>query len=304
MNTKLFISYAWTSSDHREWVRLLAMQLRLLGYTVLIDNAVDYGSSISGFMREVTEADRVLMVVDENYIERADRQPDSGVGIENKWIRSVFEKKSKSWLSVVFVGNPQRNLPAWLAGHRPKGFDFNSYPNQNQFPGIEQMDDLWRWLEGLPADKAHAVAAKVLLERMARIERIDAMRDPSNYANPALKDRVTFRYQDHREYTLGHGEYEFKVVFSSRSADGVYIYIDGGLKAVGLIPGSDIDLHTIATFLRPGRTAQPTVGQSVVMMNSVGALCVMKIEAVQPEVTTTEYIPSAVTFRYEILVER
>lgn len=279
------------------------MQLRLLGYTVLIDNAVDYGSSISGFMREVTEADRVLLVVDDNYVQRADKLPRSGVGIENTWIRTVFEKKPDAWLSVIFVRNAHASLPEWLVSHKPKGFDFNSFPDKNQFPGIEQMDDLWRWLEGLPADKAHAITSKVYLDRMARIERIDAMRDPSNYANPSIKDRVTFRYEDHQDYTLGYGEYEFKVVFSGLNNEGVRVYTDGGLKAVGLIPSSDAAMQSIATFLRPARTAQPTVGQSVVMMNSVGALCVMKIEGVQIEVVTTEYIPPAVTFSYEILLE-
>lgn len=44
MKTDLFISYAWTSNEHKEWVHLLASQLHLMGYTVKIDEAVDYGS--------------------------------------------------------------------------------------------------------------------------------------------------------------------------------------------------------------------------------------------------------------------
>jgi hypothetical protein len=304
MKTKLFISYAWTSGAHREWVRLLATQLRLLGYTVQIDSAVEYGASLSGFMREVTEADRVLLIIDENYVERADQHPGSGVGIENQWIRSVFEEQPVSWLSVLFVNNPRFSLPAWLTDRGPKGFNFNSKPDLNNFPGIEQMDDLWRWIEGLPADKAHALSAAVLLERMARIERIDAMRDPANYANPALKDRITFPYKDHKHYTLGHGEYEFKVEFSDRGSDGVYVYIDSDLKAVGLVTTSDFDPRTVETFLRQGRFVEPVVGQSVVMMNLIGALCIMKIEGVQLEVNAAVHVPSAVTFSYEILTGR
>ena len=157
MGADLFVSYAWTSPEHREWVRLLASQLHLLGYNVKIDEAVDYGSSLSGFMREVTDASHVLLVVDENYVDRADNKPESGVGIETGWISGVFTNKPATWLSVVFVRNPERKLPSWLVDHNPKGFDFNATVEKNQFPGAAQIDELWRWIEGLPADKANSV---------------------------------------------------------------------------------------------------------------------------------------------------
>ncbi|MDR5809265.1 hypothetical protein [Caballeronia sp. LZ019] len=246
----------------------------------------------------------MLMIVDENYVKRADDLPRSGVGIENQWIKGVFQNKPVSWLSVLFVSNPRRRLPAWLAVQNPKGFDFNASPARNDFPGIEQMDDLWRWVEGLPADKAHALAPEVLLDRLARIERIDAIRDPANYANPALKDRVTFRHKDHPYYKLGHGQYEFKVNFSGHRSNSVYVYIDSGLKAVGLVTASDFDPSTVEKFLGPGRTVTPVVGQSVVMMNFVGALCVMKIESVQHEENGVTYVHPEVTFSYKILTWR
>jgi hypothetical protein len=81
MSADLFISYASTSQAHREWVRLLASQLHLIGYDVKIDEDVDYGSSLHGFMRQVTEAAHVLLIVDTNYVDRADNRPESGVGV-------------------------------------------------------------------------------------------------------------------------------------------------------------------------------------------------------------------------------
>jgi len=304
MKTSLFISYAWTSNPHREWVRMLANQLRLLGYTVKIDEAAEYGSNLNSFMREVTEADHVLLIADENYAKRADELPDSGVGIENQWIRNVFNQKPVGWLSVLFVNNPQLRLPTWLVDERPKGFNFNSNPDRSDFPGVEQMDHLWRWVEGLPADKAHALSASALLERISRIERIDAMGDPSNYANPALKDRVTFRHSDHNGYKLGHGEYAFTISFSNHGNNSVFVYRENDLKAVGLITGTDFDQDTVENFLSPGRNVTPCVGQSVVVMNSFGALCIIKIEGVQRETNAGAYVPGEVTFRYEILVGR
>lgn len=303
MNADLFISYAWTSPEHREWVRLLASQLHLLGYNVKIDEAVDYGSSLSGFMREVTDATHVLLIVDENYVERANNKPESGVGIETKWISGVFGDKPPTWLSVVFVRNPERKMPAWLAGHNPKSFNFNSNPGKNEFPGAAQIDEIWRWIEGLPIDKTNAVPLAEVRNRAVRIERIDVQRDPAKYASPALKGRVTFRYKDNRDFTVGHGDYEFKINFSGRGRDSVYVYIDSGLKAVGLITAPNYDPLTVESFLRPARTAEPVVGQSVVLLNSHGALCVITIDEVQPEVNAAEYIPEHVTFTYEILAK-
>lgn len=303
MSTDLFISYAWTSPEHREWVRLLASHLHLLGYAVKIDEAVDYGSSLSGFMQEVTEATHVLLVIDENYVDRADNKPKSGVGIETEWISGVFENKPATWLSVVFVRNPERKLPAWLIDHRPKGFDFNSNPNQNEFPGAAQIDEIWRWVEGLPADKANTVPLAEIRKRAARIEHIDAMRDPANYTSPNLKGRVTFRHKDHPHYTVGHGEYEFKINFSSRGSNSVYVYIDSGLKAIGLITATSYGPLTVESFLTPARTAEPLIGQSVVLMNQHGVLCIVTIDEVQDEINSAEYIPAHVTFVYEVLTE-
>jgi hypothetical protein len=163
--TDLFISYAWTSPTHREWVRLLASQLHLLGYDVRIDEQIDYGSSLSGFMQEVTSATHVLLIVDENYVLRTDTMPESGVGIENRWLSGAFNSKPSSWLSIVFVRNPLLKAPAWLSNHTPKGFDFNSRPEVNVFPGSIQIDEIWRWVEGLPAYKGNSTSLAEVRKR-------------------------------------------------------------------------------------------------------------------------------------------
>lgn len=305
MSTDLFISYAWTSAEHKEWVHLLASQLHLIGYVVKIDEKVDYGSSLHGFMREVTEAAHVLLIVDENYVDRANNKPSSGVGIETGWMSRVFMEKPVTWLSVVFVRNSERVLPNWLIEHSPKGFDFNSVPESNEFPGAFQIDELWRWIEGLPADRAHAVPLSSVRKRAARLERVDALRDPGLYKDPALSGRVTFRYKSHSHYTVGNGEFEFKIKFGGRSADSMYVYVDAGLKAIGLIADPNFDLLTaksVEAHITPGRVVEPVIGQRVVLLNPHGVLCVIAIDGVQPEVNTKEYVPAHVTFTYEILV--
>ncbi len=300
MKTDLFISYAWTSDAHREWVRLIASHLDHIGYTVKIDESVRYGSSLSGFMREVIESEHVLLIVDENYVERANNNPNSGVGIENKWIREAFMTKPSTWLSVIFVRNPKRKLPNWLDEHKPKGFDFNFNPDINEFPGSKQIDAIWRWIEGLPADKKHAIPFSVYRQRAARLENIDILRDPTHYANPALKGREIFRFRDHPHYTVGNGDYQFKIVFGAHSHNSVYLLIDGGLKAVGLITAPDFDVLTVASFLTPGRYVTPTVKQKAVLLNTSGVLCVITIDNVQHEINSAEYVHPHVEFSYEI----
>ncbi|ELH9057149.1 toll/interleukin-1 receptor domain-containing protein [Escherichia coli] len=301
MKTDLFISYAWTSDSHREWVRLLASHLDLIGYTVKIDEAVRYGSSLSGFMREVIETDHVLLIVDDNYVERANNNPNSGVGIENKWISDAFMEKPSTWLSVIFVRNPERKLPKWLEGHNPKWFDFNSNSDRNEFPGSMQIDAIWRWIEGLPADKKYSIPLPVYRQRIARLEHIDILRAPSRYANPALKGCEIFRFRDYSHYTVGNSEYQFKIVFSACSHDSVYIYIDCELKAIGLITSAEFNPQTVESFLTPGRSVNATVGQKVVLLNSYGVLCIVTIDNVQHEINTAEYVHPHVEFSYEIL---
>jgi hypothetical protein len=303
MSTDLFISYAWTSAPHRDWVRLFASQLHLMGYVVKIDEAVDYGSSLNGFMREVTKAAHVLLIVDENYADRANNKPESGVGIETRWISEAFMGKPATWMSVVFVRNPECMLPNWLNDHNPKGFDFNSSPEKNEFPGSVQLDEIWRWIEGLPADKTHAVPLTLVRKRATRLERVDASRDPALYANPSLSGRATFRYKNHDHYTVGYGELEFKINFSGRSHDSVYVYIDSGLKAIGLITDPNFDPIAVESFITSGRSVEPIVGQKVILLNSHGVLCVIAIDEVQCEVNAKEYVPEHVTFTYEILSE-
>ncbi|PPF38751.1 TIR domain-containing protein [Rathayibacter sp. AY1A3] len=301
-SSDLFISYAWTSDGHREWVRLLASALRLLGYSVLIDDRLEYGDSLSGFMREAVHAAHVLMIVDENYVERADNLPDSGVGIENKWIQEARDDRDSGWLSTIFVHNPAFKLPNWLQREQPKGFNFNADVVDGNFPGVAQIDELWRWIEGLPADRSVSIPLAVLKDRSVRLERIARLRDPGSWANPALSGREKFIYGDSPSgtFTIGAGEYRFELYVSSGGPDLVYVMKDP-IEAVGLITAPSWTPATIGSFIRPGRVARPVIGQSVVLMNKVGNLCVVTIEEIQEEVNGDPFVAAHIVFKYEVM---
>lgn len=303
MSKEIFISYAWTSEEHREWVRLLASHLRFIGYQVRIDEDVSYGDSLNGFMRVITEADHVLAIVDENYVSRADGMPDSGVAVENRWIQSVIDQRPEGWMAPLFIRNIDCTLPNWLSSKKPKGFNFNSNFVSGDVFGAEQIEDLWRWLEGLPADRQHAITPATALERSARVERIDMLRDPGNWACPQLEGQISFDFSDapRSEFKLGHGRYDFVLKVSSMSQNRIYVVQDP-VNAIGMLPPDFVD-EDVQNFVRPGRLVTPSEGEWVVLQNDQGCLCVVRIDSVQEEVSGEQYRPASVTFTYRILTD-
>lgn len=304
MSADLFISYAWTSNEHREWVRLLAAHLKAVGYDVLIDADVDYGDSLNGFMRRATDCRHVLLVVDDNYVDRADNLPKSGVGIENRWFSEVHARKPSTWLSVLFKDNPGCQLPAWLAPHLPKGHVFTADPERGAFPGSEQVEELWRWIEDLPANRDHAVSVATLRERAIRLETIDQQRDPNAWANPATEGEIYFEYDKapRRTYTLGHGAFGFQFAVSGCGPQSVYVLKDP-IHAVGLNRSGAVSHEDLAAQLTPGRHVVAAVGQQVILQNHEGALCVIDLVDVRQEATNPTYAPASVRFRYKILFD-
>lgn len=304
MTADLFISYAWTSEEHREWVRLLAANLKALGYDVLIDADVDYGDSLTGFMQRATASRHVLLIVDNNYVHRADTLPDSGVGIENGWFKAEYPNRSAKWLSVMFKDNPTHSLPAWLIPEMPKGHVFNADPSNGYFPGSEQVEELWRWIEDLPANRDHATSISTLRARSVRLETIDRERDPATWANPATEGEIEFEFDrsPHRTYRLGCGQFGFALNVSGCGPQSVYVYKDP-IHAVGLNLSGATSHGELAPQLTPGRTVVAHVGQQIILQNAQGALCLVDLLGVQPEVTQPIYIPASIRFRYRILTD-
>lgn len=303
MGADLFISYAWTSDEHREWVRLLAAQLKALGFDVLVDADVDYGNDLNGFMRRVDDSKRVLLVVDQNYVDRADTMPESGVGKESRWISEVHGDREANWLSALFVNNPGCRLPAWLDETMPKGFDFNhSSDSLQQFPGAEQVEDLWRWIAGLPTNRDSATPIARLRERSTRLEQQAARTEPSQWRSPDLVGEFRFAYEDapRKTFRWGFGESDFAFTVSGHSNNSIYVYKDYG-TAVGLIRGGTTDDADLGRHLVPGRSVTPCAGQSVVLMNEHGRLSVVEIVEVQRETTDVPYTAPSVTFRWRVI---
>lgn len=309
MQFDVFISYAWTSDEHREWVRLLAAGLRHAGFEVGIDAKVDYGNDLDGFMRKIPESKHVLMVADDNYVCRADNLPNSGVGIENAIIREAIDSKPENWLAPLLVHNEKGRLPKWLKGKNPNHFDFRACCNKEDFPGAVQIDDLWRWLAGLSTDTEYAVSIATLRKRACRVEKIDELRDPGAWSHPELSGKeVAFSYKDAPKNTivLGGGSHSFSLSVSGCGGDSVHVYADY-VKAVGLVTDDasydELDAGRAYEYITPGRTITPRTGQSFVLMNDGGILCSIKLCNVTCERNEGTYEKPSITFDYKVLLE-
>src|SRR5690242_16262129 len=92
---KCFISYAWTSPDHTNWVLQLASDLRNNGVDVRIDRwHLREGHDATAFMESmVTDAaiKKVVIICDRKYAEKADKR-SGGVGTESQIMSPAIYK--------------------------------------------------------------------------------------------------------------------------------------------------------------------------------------------------------------------
>lgn len=95
MNQKIFISYSWTTPEHEEWVLSLAKRLISDGIDVVLDKwDLKEGHDLYDFMESMVkspEINKVLIILDEKYSERADSRK-GGVGTETQIISPKIYK--------------------------------------------------------------------------------------------------------------------------------------------------------------------------------------------------------------------
>lgn len=188
-----------------------------------------------------------------------------------------------------------------------EGLDFNFDPARvGEGPGSEQIEDLWRWVEGLTANRDAATSIATLRERAARLERHELRSAPSQWRDPSLKGETKLSYADAPSNTFvwGLGESEFGFDVSGCGSDSVYVYNDPAqTRAVGVIRSEGLGVAELAAQLSPGRSVVAHAGQSVVLMNMHGRLAVVDVLEVQREQTGQAYAPPCVTFRWSVVEE-
>lgn len=187
---------------------------------------------------------------------------------------------------------------------RHRSLDFNYSPgSQQEFPGAEQIEGLWRWISDLPANRDSATPIATLRDRATRLEQHDLRSNPAQWRIPNFVGETGFKFEDAPQKTFrwGLGASEFALSVSGCSDNSVYVYKDP-IKAVGLIRGQEIDDADLARHLTPGRNVTPQIDESAVLMNAHGRLAVVEILDVQREHTSgSQYVPPFVDFRWRVV---
>jgi hypothetical protein len=115
---RVFISYSHTSHEHEQWVWALASFLRRNGVDARLDEwHLRHGMDLPQFMtNELTLADRVVVVSDEKYAQKADGRA-GGVGWETMIIQGDIAQlppESTKYLIVVRSPTLDAGLPHYL----------------------------------------------------------------------------------------------------------------------------------------------------------------------------------------------
>ncbi len=148
---KLFISYSWTNPQHEKWVVELAEKLVASGVDATLDKwDLKEGQDAIAFMeRMVTDAtiDKVLMIVDKNYAEKADARKD-GVGTEAQIIsKKIYDQQDQQKFVALVLDKDDNGNPCL-----PLYFQSRIYIDFSESHGEKEFEKLLRWIFGKPLD--------------------------------------------------------------------------------------------------------------------------------------------------------
>ncbi len=117
---RVFISYSWDSDDHKAWAKTLADRLIANGVDVILDQYdCPPGTNFPYFMeRSVEKSDKVLLILTENYKQKADGRV-RGVGYEISIVSAeVYEQdvNERKFIPILRQGDSRSAKPIFMRG--------------------------------------------------------------------------------------------------------------------------------------------------------------------------------------------
>ncbi len=129
----VFISYAWETPAHHDWVHRLATRLLSDGVMVTLDQwDLAPGDNIPGFIeRAIQVSDFVLCICTPKYVEKANTRT-GGVGYESQVIAAdmTATKDHRRFIPVIRRGTAISVLPTWLQGKAYVDLSTDPYSEQ------------------------------------------------------------------------------------------------------------------------------------------------------------------------------
>ena len=142
---KVFVSYSHDSQVHKKWVMDFATRLRNVGVDAILDQwDLGPGDDLPHFMeKNLSSADRVIMVCTENYVKKADAGM-GGVGYEKMIVTADLMKRvdSKKVIPIIRQAGTH-SVPGFLTSKL-----FVDFSREDQFEGA--FDDLTRNIHAAP----------------------------------------------------------------------------------------------------------------------------------------------------------
>ena len=116
-NPKVFISYSHDSPEHKRWVSEICTELRRNGIDAILDQwDLGLGDDMTRFMqRGIVDADRVLVVCTDNYVERANAG-EGGAGYEGMIINAelVQDLDTNKFIPIIRQASGKVKTPTFL----------------------------------------------------------------------------------------------------------------------------------------------------------------------------------------------
>ena len=197
--TKVFINYAWSSPEHKEWVLNFATALRQAGVDAMLDRwELKEGHESTAFMEKMVSdksITKVVIVSDRVYAEKSDLR-QGGAGIEAQIIsKEIFDKADQDkFVVVVREKDPQGRpyLPTYYGSRI-----YIDFSDDALF--LASFDQLLRWTENKPLNElpplgelpAHLRApddAPALSTGLAKARAYDAISGVRGHAYLASKE--------------------------------------------------------------------------------------------------------------------
>lgn len=101
MSKKVFLSYSWDSKEHKEWVAMLANALRVeYGIEAVIDNFLLVNNLNKMMVQEISDNDKVIIVVTSKYTEKANAF-SGGVGYETELLLNYIQNNPNKLIVIM-----------------------------------------------------------------------------------------------------------------------------------------------------------------------------------------------------------
>ena len=203
-NKKVFVSYAWDSNEHKQWVAKLATNLREHGVDAILDQwDVRLGDDLSFFMDHgLTKSHLVICVCSDKYIEKADGG-SGGAGYEKRILASEMLNDGDKRFIIPIIKNcsSERKVPRFLSGLKYVNFDDGGYFDHYQELLERIYDEDTKQKPPLGKNPFVSTVISDQISTKLNIEKIE-------FQNPSMEGKVTFDYKRNSgSFIIGEGNY-------------------------------------------------------------------------------------------------